>query len=153
MRLAEIKQLDINRQWAIYWYLRGRRSPVALFSLPILAALCLLAALSIWGKTPALSSLFGALLSLQPPALQALPTTPLIVLIALVALAFYFANSAELTWRKELDARRTLKERTGLRPESLDPAELENFQPDSLENLGTPPGHAASRRQPIAGSR
>ncbi len=152
MRLAEIKQLDINRQWAIYWYLRGRRSPVALFSLPILAALCLLAAVSIWGRTPALSSLFNALLTLQAPALQD-TTTPLVTLIALVALAFYFAHSAELTWRKELDARRTLKERTGLRPESLDPAELENFQPDSLENLGAPPGHAASQRQPIAGSR
>lgn len=156
MQLEEIKQLDINRQWAIYWYLHSKRSPVFLFGLPLLAAVCALLATMVWQQTPALSTLFFSLLSFQPSAMQDAPSTALIALIVLVAAAFYLANSAELAWRKERDARNTLKERTGLNPSNLNISTLKGFQPDLLDGLETraapSPPPTLPKRERIAGN-
>lgn len=156
MQLEDIKQLDVNRQWAIYWYLHGKRSPVFLFGLPLLAAVCALLATMVWQQTPALSTLFFSLLSFQPPAMQDTPSTALIALILLISLAFYLANSAELAWRKERDARNTLKERTGLNPSNLKLNTLKGFQPDLLDGLETRASHSSeppttAKRERIAG--
>jgi len=155
MQLEDIKQLDVNRQWAIYWYLHSKRSPVFLFGLPLLAAVCALLATMVWQQTPALSTLFFSLLSFQPSAMQDAPSTALIALIVLVAAAFYLAHSAELAWRKERDARNTLKERTGLNPSNLNISTLKGFQPDLLDGLETraapSPPPTLPKRERIAG--
>lgn len=157
MQLEDIKQLDVNRQWAIYWYLHGKRSPVFLFGLPLLAAACALLATMVWQQTPALSTWFFSLLSFQPSAMQDAPSTALTALIVLVAAAFYLANSAELAWRKERDAKNTLKERTGLNPSDLNLSALKGFQPDLLDGLETRASHSApsptpsTKRERIAG--
>ena len=157
MQLEDIKQLDVNRQWAIYWYLHGKRSPVFLFGLPLLAAVCALLAIMVWQQTPALSTWFFSLLSFQPSAVQDAPSMALIALIMLVALAFYLANSAKLAWRKERDAKNTLKERTGLNPNNLNLSSLKGFQPDLLEGLETraspsaPSPTPSTKRERIAG--
>jgi hypothetical protein len=157
MQLEDIKQLDVNRQWAIYWYLHGKRSPVFLFGLPLLAAVCALLATMVWLQTPALSTWFFSLLSFQPSAMQDAPSTALIALIVLVALAFYLANSAELAWRKERDAKNTLKERTGLNPSDLNLNTLKGFQPDLLDGLelraspSAPSPTPSTKRERIAG--
>lgn len=155
MRLEEIKQLDVNRQWAIYWYMHGTRSSVVLLGLPLLAALCFLLAAMVWQYTPALAPWFQSLLSLQIPTLLNTPSMPLAALITLAALAIYFANTAELAWRQERDARNTLKERTGLNPSNLNLRELREFQPDLLDGLETranpSPTPALPKRERIAG--
>ena len=156
MQLEEIKQLDINRQWAVYWYLHGKRSPVFLFGLPVLAAICALLATMVWQQTPALVTWFQSLLSLQMPALSSTLRLPLAALIVLAALAFYLAHSAELAWRKERDARNTLKERTGLNPSNLNISTLKGFQPDLLDGLETraapSPPPTLPKRERIAGN-
>ena len=155
MQLDEIKQLDVNRQWAIYWYLHGKRSPIFLFGLPVLAAVCALFATMVWQQAPALATWFQSLLSLQMPTLPSSLVMPLATLIALVAIAVYLANAAELAWRKERDARNTLKERTGLNPSSLSLSSLKGFQPDLLDGLesraapASPP--SPPKRERIAG--
>lgn len=156
MQLEDIKQLDVNRQWAIYWYLHGKRSPVFLIGLPLLAAICALLAAMVWQQTPALSAWFLSLLSFQLPTMQDTPSTALIALILLISLAFYLANSAELAWRKERDARNTLKERTGLNPSNLKLNTLKGFQPDLLDGLETRASHSSeppttAKRERIAG--
>ena len=157
MQLEDIKQLDVNRQWAIYWYLHSKRSPVFLFGLPLLAAVCALLAIMVWQKTPSLSTWILSLLSSQPSAMQDAPSTALIALIVLVVLAFYLANSAELAWRKERDAKNTLKERTGLNPSDLNLSALKGFQPDLLDGLetraspSTPSPTPSTKRERIAG--
>mgnify|MGYP003641574278 FL=1 len=154
MQLEDIKQLDVNRQWAIYWYLHGKRSPVFLFGLPLLAAVCALLAIMVWQQAPSLSTWFFSLLSFQPSAMQDAPSTALIALIVLVALAFYLANSAELAWRKERDAKNTLKERTGLNPSNLNLSSLKGFQPDLIDGLETrasPSPTPSTKRERIAG--
>ncbi len=157
MQLEDIKQLDVNRQWAIYWYLHGKRSPVFLFGLPLLAAVCALLATMVWQQTPALATWFQSLLSLQMPTLPSTLGKPLAVLIALAALAVYLANAAELAWRKERDAKNTLKERTGLNPSDLNLSALKGFQPDLLDGLETraspsaPSPTPSIKRERIAG--
>ena len=148
MQLDEIKQLDVNRQWAIYWYLHGKRSPIFLFGLPVLAAVCALFATMVWQQTPALATWFQSLLSLQMPTLPSALGMPLTMLIALVAIAVYLANAAELAWRKERDARNTLKERTGLNPSSLSLSSLKGFQPDLLDGLESRAAPASPPSQP-----
>lgn len=149
MRLADIRQLDINKQWAIYWYLRGRRPQRALYGLPALAAICLVATLVVWSRNPLVGQFFGAALALDFSLLDQVISLPLALLIALAALTLYFANAAELNWRQERDAVRTLKERTGLRPDNIDPDELGNFQPEALEPLSPLPSRKTAYRRTL----
>lgn len=149
MRLADIRQLDINKQWAIYWYLRGRRPQRALYGLPALAAALLIATLVVWFRNPLIGQFFGAAMTLDFSLLDQVIGLPLALLIALAALTLYFANAAELNWRQEMDAVRTLKERTGLRPDNIDPDELGNFQPEALEPLSTLPSRKTAYRRTL----
>lgn len=149
MRLADIRQLDINKQWAIYWYLRGRRPQLALYGLPALAAVFLIATLVIWLRNPLIGQFLGASLSLDFSLLDQALGLPMALVIALAALTLYFANAAELNWRQERDAVRTLKERTGLRPDNIDPDELGKFQPEALEPLTSMPSRKTAYRRTL----
>lgn len=147
MRLADIRQLDINKQWAIYWYLRGRRPQRALYGLPALAAALLIATLVVWFRNPLIGEFLGAAMTLDLSLLDQVVSLPLALLIALAALTLYFAKAAELNWRQEMDAVRTLKEHTGLRPENINADELGKFQPEAVEPLsGMPSRKTAYRR-------